>query len=346
ATRMKDTELLKKLSELDVRSIELGVVPHRMMFDQPQLIVGRGQPIEIRFENTDAMPHNFVLVRPGALARVGAVSEATGRDRDAIERNYVPVSEDVLAAGTLLQSGESEAIYFTAPQEPGVYPFVCTYPGHWRRMFGALVVVDELTAYETSPDSYLSEHGPQPQDELLMQRRASHAWTYDELVADLKQLETGRSFVAGKSLFRSASCIGCHNLGGEGQVFGPDLKELTPQRQAVEHILRSVVEPSANIDDQYRSQTFYLDSGKVVTGMVVDQTSDYVKLVVGPMGVGELCDDTAIFVQRAEIEERVDSKQSLMPAGLLDQLTREEILDLLAFVLAEGDPEHALFRSP
>ena len=64
---------------------------------------------------------------------------------------YVPQSPKVLEALSMVQPGESETLSFTAPKQPGSYDFVCTFPGHWVRMYGVMLVVPDLDAYEKSP---------------------------------------------------------------------------------------------------------------------------------------------------------------------------------------------------
>ena len=135
-----------------------------------------------------------------------------------------------------------------------------------------------------------------------------------------------------------ASCTGCHKLNNEGLVFGPDLTQLDVKKQTIQHMLRSMLEPSKDIDEKYLSYTFVLDSGKVITGMIVEETPEVVKVVIDP-----LAKDSETVLQKDEIEERQKSVISLMPQGLLDKLSREEILDLLAYAYAKGDEKHKLF---
>ncbi len=113
------------------------------------------------------MPHNFVIAQSGALEELGLAAEATAQQPDAARRQYVPVSKKVLLASSLLQPRSSEKLSFVAPTKPGVYPYVCTYPGHWRRMYGALYVVDDLDAYLENPEGYLASHPLEVKDALL-----------------------------------------------------------------------------------------------------------------------------------------------------------------------------------
>ena len=99
-----------------------------MVFNKDKLTAKAGSKITINFKNNSAskgMTHNFVLVKPGKLDSVLAASIAAGPDK-----GWVADSADVIAKGKLIDAGESEKIEFTAPTEPGDYPFVCTFPGH------------------------------------------------------------------------------------------------------------------------------------------------------------------------------------------------------------------------
>jgi len=328
-----------RLGNLDVRVIAIGTVPQRMIYDKEMIVVQAGKPVEFRFTNTDAMPHNFAIVQPGSLQEVGELAEATGRDADAIERGYIPKSDQIMLASKLLQPGENQSISFNVPTEPGVYPYVCTYPGHWRRMYGALYVVENLEGYQGNPETYLANANLPIMDELLKMNTRNHQWTYDELVGELKQLKHGRSFEVGKELFKVASCIGCHKLSDQGNVFGPDLAKLEEKKQTPEALLRSIVEPSKEIDEKFQSKLFVLDDGRTITGMVIQESEDEIQLVINP-----LAKDKPTVIDPETIEAEKKSEVSLMPKGLLDRLSREEILDLIGYIYAKGDPKDGMYE--
>lgn len=329
-----------RLENLDVRVIAIGTVLERMIFDKESLAVQAGRPVEFRFTNGDAMPHNFVIVRPGALEEVGLAAEASARDADAKDRHYVPKSDKILLASRLLERGQSQAISFEAPTEPGIYPYVCTYPGHWRRMYGTLMVVDDLDAYEADPTAYLAAHPLPLQDPLLASVGRNTDWSFDDLITAVQEMPAGRSFEVGRKVFTDASCVACHKLGGEGREFGPDLATLEAAKRTPEHLLRSMCEPSHEIAEKFQSQVFVLDSGKVVTGMVVEETPTACKVMVDPLARCE-----PVEVAKQAIDERSKSPVSLMPKGLLNKLSQEEILDLVAYLLAKGDRDHALYST-
>lgn len=333
------TAVLTRLKNLDVRVIAIGTVPHRMIYDKELIVVEAGTTVEFRFSNTDSMPHNFAITTPGSLQEVGELGEATGRDADAAARHYIPKSGKVLLGSELVQPGETQAISFEVPEQPGVYPYVCTYPGHWRRMYGALYVVKSFEEYQINPAKYLAENPVEVKDPMLRMVNRNKEWKYDELIGDVKKLPMGRSWEVGKELFKVASCTGCHKMNGEGNVFGPDLTKLDPKKSTTDHILTSILDPSKDIDEKFQSYIFALDSGRQVTGMVVEETDDEFKIVIDP-----LAKDKATVILKDEVEAFKKSKLSIMPSGLMNKLTKEEILDLIAYVYAKGDKKHMLFK--
>lgn len=124
----------------DALRIELGVVPDVMRYDQLELSVRAGQAVRLVFTNRDHMPHNFLLLEPGNVETIGRLADEMLADPQAQRRDYIPVHAAVLASTPLVNPGESFVLEFTAPSQPGRYPYVCTFPGHWRIMQGVLVV--------------------------------------------------------------------------------------------------------------------------------------------------------------------------------------------------------------
>ncbi|MRG44697.1 dehydrogenase [Chitinophaga sp. SYP-B3965] len=120
--------------------IDLKVVKDIMQYDKKRFSVKAGQNVTIRLENPDGMQHNLLIIKPGTLPVVGAAADAMVRDPKASQMQYVPKVPQVLHATRLLNPGETVSLKFIAPKTPGEYPFVCTFPGHWRGMNGIMVV--------------------------------------------------------------------------------------------------------------------------------------------------------------------------------------------------------------
>ena len=107
---------------------------------QKELKAKAGRSVALTFDNPDVMPHNWVLVRPGAEEKVGAAAALMVSLSDGADRHYVPDVPEVVAHTRLLDPGKSTTIYFTAPKEPGRYPYLCSFPGHAQLMRGVLIV--------------------------------------------------------------------------------------------------------------------------------------------------------------------------------------------------------------
>lgn len=124
-----------------LNTLNLSVEIDKMQYDKRLLTAKAGERITLFFDNPDGMPHNLLIIKPGTLEKVGNAADEMLRDPNAADRHYVPDIPEVLFATKLLNTGESTALEFTVPDTPGDYPYVCTFPGHWRGMNGILRVV-------------------------------------------------------------------------------------------------------------------------------------------------------------------------------------------------------------
>lgn len=102
--------------------------------------VKAGEPIRFTLENPDVVPHNWALIKPGTLHRVGDLANRLIANPEAAARQYIPESSDVLAYTDIVLPREKFTIDFEAPNEPGRYPYLCTFPGHWLVMNGEMIV--------------------------------------------------------------------------------------------------------------------------------------------------------------------------------------------------------------
>jgi len=111
-----------------------------LQYDVKRFAVEPGATVVIEFENDDAtdMPHNLVFTKPGK--RMDVVNLALAQGPDAMKTGFVPKSPDVIASIPEVKPHASAKLRFTAPAEKGIYPYVCTYPGHGLIMFGDMYV--------------------------------------------------------------------------------------------------------------------------------------------------------------------------------------------------------------
>ena len=163
-------------------------------------------------------------------------------------------------------------------------------------------------------------------------------WTVEELLKAENSDHTQRNFEQGRKMFAAAACFKCHRFAGEGGTIGPDLTGAGGRFNA-QNLLESIIEPSKVISDQYASTMFILDDGRVVNGRVINLSGKNLMVLTDMANPSKLTS-----IDRDTIEEMLPSKSSMMPTGLIDTLTKEEALDLLAFLRSGGDPGHPLFQ--
>ena len=111
-----------------------------LQYQQKLLTAEPGQALALKFSNKDVMPHNLVIVKPGAKQKIGEAAFKMISDPKAGEKHYVPDFSEVLHFVPVINAEESHTLHFRAPNEPGDYPYICTYPGHWQAMQGILRV--------------------------------------------------------------------------------------------------------------------------------------------------------------------------------------------------------------
>ena len=317
-----------RLADLAVTVISIKPLPNRMQYDRKEIFVEAGRPVEIVFENVDIMPHNLLITAPGALLEVGMAAERMAARPDAFELQFVPRTQKVLYATKLLQPRQLEKLQFTAPGKLGDYPYVCTFPGHWRTMVGTMHVVDDLERID--PD-VLSAAEPAEIDS----REFVKAWKLADLAGSLGRLDADRNFENGDDLFTDLSCSKCHQMNGSGGQTGPDLTLVSKKLASGEldrlTLLREVVEPSAVLGEKYRVQVITTKKGVILSGVVTYEDEHVVRLVSNPLE-----SETPEEISKNSIKERWESTISVMPEGLLNTATSQDILDLVAYVATGG----------
>lgn len=153
-------------------------------------------------------------------------------------------------------------------------------------------------------------------------------WTFADLAPALAGVRLDvRHRQAGQAAFRKARCHTCHRVAGTGGVLGPSLNGLAGRYNRRE-ILEAIVNPDKIISDQFRTTLFVLKDGRQLTGQIVDYAGGELTVRTDP-----LQPFARTRIPEQEIEETYPSERSLMPRGLLNTLTKEEILNLLAFLI-------------
>ncbi|MFA6945159.1 MAG: plastocyanin/azurin family copper-binding protein, partial [Pedobacter sp.] len=120
--------------------IQLSTVSSKMAYDKLVINIKAGSLVSLVFKNPDEMPHNVVITKPGSIEIVGKAADAMAGMKDAYAKNFVPAIPEVLYSTPLVATGGTFRLDFKAPGKPGEYPFICTFPGHWRIMKGLMKV--------------------------------------------------------------------------------------------------------------------------------------------------------------------------------------------------------------
>lgn len=310
----------------ELKTVRISCLPERMQYTVRQFAVTTGQPVKLVFTNPDATDHNLVLVQPDALADVGMAANAMARDPKNANSDFIPADQKarILYASPMIgptRKSQVHVLRFRAPTEPGIYPYVCTFPGHWVIMTGDMVVANDLSEVP----------------EMLAAREPAKVREWK--LADFSEVtikDDKATAMRGMQAFVKARCNQCHVVNGHGIPLGPDLTDIG-KRFTGRQLLQQILEPSSEINKKYQTHQFVMNNGRVVSGVIVQETSAQLKVVAN------LLNPTAfVRVQREQIDEQTASNISPMPAGLADVLTREEILDLVSFLQTGGYrlPDH------
>ena len=127
-------------SQKGLKVVEVSTVPERMLFTLTEFSVRPGQPVKLVFTNPDVTPHNLVIVKPGTAAEVGIAANEMARSPDGVKLEFIPTTDKILHHTGMLAQDRSEVLRFKAPEVPGTYPYICTFPGHWIVMKGTMEV--------------------------------------------------------------------------------------------------------------------------------------------------------------------------------------------------------------
>jgi len=129
----------------------------------------------------------------------------------------------------------------------------------------------------------------------------------------------------GRLLYQASKCASCH--GGENantsNALGPSLTGVA-KRFSSEDLFRAIFEPNRDISDRYRATKVLTTDGTILTGMKIYDSIDGITL--------QLADGAIARINQADIEEKATADQSLMPAGLIDSQSKNELADLYAYL--------------
>lgn len=179
--------------------------------------------------------------------------------------------------------------------------------------------------------------------EQLPPRPFVREWKPEEISDTLADVGRGRDLARGKAMYTAALCVRCHRFGSEGSAIGPDLTAVA-RRFSRRDMLESILNPSKVVAEQYRTLQVVTTDGRTLSGRVVlegDYRSPTLRLSTNPLVPEQITE-----IPKDKIESHTISPVSVMPQGLLNTLSREEILDLLAYLETGGIVTSAVSSSP
>lgn len=202
---------------------------------------------------------------------------------------------------------------------------------------GVLAVVNEMkeAAVDSLPEEERSRLAQLLKTESdlgalgeIQPREHVKVWTLKDLAKTDADAKYEPNLERGKELYRAVLCAYCHRFGAEGRSYGPDLTAIA-SRFGREDFLKAVIEPSERIATNHRSQIIKLRDGKSVVGRVVWNgfRNSVLHVATNPMKLDEV-----VKIPKREIASHEESPVSPMPPGLINTMTREEILDLLGYL--------------
>ena len=146
----------------------------------------------------------------------------------------------------------------------------------------------------------------------------------DELERLVKLVRETGNPQRGEAVFRRAEtlCLRCHAISGAGGQVGPDMTSLGASAQ-IDYLVESILVPNKAVKENYHSLVIETKSGKVLNGVKIRENGTELVL--------RNAEDVELSIPIADIEERVNGG-SIMPAGLTDTLTEQELIDLVRFL--------------
>ena len=168
----------------------------------------------------------------------------------------------------------------------------------------------------------------------LSQRKFVKNWNPDDFTAELGFKSGPKAGASGRKAFEIALCSRCHRFQGSGYAVGPDLTGVAGRLGRTD-LLRAILLPSESIAQNYRTDVLELVDGRNLTGQIIptlDYRAPFLLLAENP-----LLPDQTIKIPKADVLKRKRSDLSIMPPGLLNNLSKQEVLDLLAYLESAGN---------
>ena len=172
----------------------------------------------------------------------------------------------------------------------------------------------------------------------MIGRKYVKQWKLEELSQASTTGLKNRNFDRGRKMFAAGGCFACHRFANEGGMTGPDLTG-AGGRYSPHDLLEQIIDPSKEINEQFVPVIVKMKNGDIVTGVVVNMNGERVSVNTDMFDPNQ-----RVNVNRPQVESIEPSKVSPMPPGLLNLMQKDEVMDLLAYILSGGDRNHSAFK--
>ncbi len=179
---------------------------------------------------------------------------------------------------------------------------------------------------------------PPPPANTIPPKGPGKNYTTSDVVALAAAGLKGRNFEQGKAMYASTLCANCHKMKGDGGNIGPDLTG-AGQRYTLADMMDNIIEPSKVISDQYGTEQLEMKDGSTVVGRVIVEENGKAFVMTSA-----LAPDALTTLDSAQIKSRKPFNVSMMPAGLINSLNKDELLDLVAYLQSGGNQADKAFQ--
>ncbi|MEI6239163.1 MAG: c-type cytochrome [Planctomycetia bacterium] len=289
-------------------------------------LVARLEPL---LPTSDPLLDRDIVAACVALGSMSITEKALTRLEQATSQD-----EQVFYAEQLLAPMRRES--WTAPMKDRLLAVAASQVAKWRggsqvRPLRERIIrtaIDLLSPDERQARAALIEQLSKPAAASVESRPFVKTWTIDDFTTVLTtDWRTGRDLNHGQRVFSAAQCVRCHAFRGDGGLAGPDLTA-AGGRYSPRDLLDNTLHPSKVINEQYAMTVYVMEDGRQIIGRIVNMVGDTIMVATDPVDPG----GSEVRFTRGEVESMTASPTSLMPDGLLNTFTADDVLDLLAYL--------------
>jgi len=164
-------------------------------------------------------------------------------------------------------------------------------------------------------------------------------WTVASALKILKEKPfNGRSLANGRKMFSAGLCVACHHFGKEGAGVGPDLTNLA-KRADYKSMLESIIQPNLVVSDQFEQHLIKMKDGSSTMGRIVSQQNGILSILKSGFTPKQVTK-----IKMSDVASMKASKLSMMPDKMINGMNAEELKDLIAYFISQGNGRHAVYK--